>query len=90
MINIFGFIATISSLAFNLVGAGSQFIFHYKNKQVKLTALFVILSLLTHLSWLAYGISIHSPYMIVTQSVGGTLSIAIFLQKFFIYRKTPD
>jgi membrane associated rhomboid family serine protease len=90
--DVFGVIAAISSLAFNVIGAGSQVLFHFKTKQVKITALFLFLGLITSLAWMAYGISTGSPYLIITQAIGGILTVAILVQKFFIYRnpKSPN
>lgn len=88
MFDVFGVIAAISSLALNVIGMGSQALFHYKTKQVKITSLFLFLGLITSLAWMAYGISVKSHYLILTQAIAAILTLVILIQKFFIYRKT--
>lgn len=88
--NIFGVIATISSLCLNLLGMPSQIIKHYKEKKVGITALFVILALSAHICWFLYGLNIKSIYLMITQGVGCLLSGTIFVQKFFVYRKNAE
>ena len=67
MQNIFGFIATISSLSLNLLGMPSQIRKHYKDKQVGITGLFVVLAFICHICWFLYGFNIHSIYLTITQ-----------------------
>ena len=86
--NIFGLLATISSLSLNVLGMPTHILKHYREKQVGLTAPFVILAFLTHIFLLSYGISIGSIYIILTQAFGTVLSSVIFIQKFFVYRNT--
>ncbi len=87
MENIFGILAALSSISLNVIGMPSQILKHYREKKVGLTSLFVIMAFSNHVFWLAYGISISSPYIIATQCVGLVLSSVIFWQKFVLYTK---
>ena len=85
--NIFGLLATISSLSLNVLGMPTQILKHYREKQVGLTAPFVILAFLTHIFWLSYGISIGSLPLIVSYSVG-IVSNATVIVVYFMHDKS--
>ena len=80
-------IASAITVIFILIGLPTQIVRNYRAKSVRgLSLLFFILSFLVWCSWSYFGYLANSPFMAVSQAIGGLTSLIVLIQ-FIIYRK---